>query len=1165
MPKPGSVLGATRASHKDATNSGRGRGRGRSSVNGTKPHTGRHTATSGRGRGQAQSAWHASSGAGTELGGETLTESLSSNSPFAQIKQINNNAFSSANGSRAPLMFGKPSATPETTNVNVFGAPSVVPKTVGSQSHVDPAKDPRRRPTSKRPVQKSSAVSNLLDGAKPVDYQERYEKLKIDRNAKQEERAAKQNKTTDPKKKLQAQTPVGTCTTMCPEYERVERIIQKMIDKSEKSFDPSTGNFEVQELKMIKRFRRSAAGLDEPLPSDIRTPITLLYTMNYLIRHVISGSEPLGLVHKFVWDRTRSIRNDFSVQQVTKIDDVKMAVKCLERIARFHIVSLHLLSSPNNEEHFDHHQEREQLNNTMLSLMHYYDDNRRLIDFPNEAEFRAYYVVLAFHDQRPDIEDRVQRWPREILENPKVQVALDLLAAASNTWEYQSVLEEVRPNVIALGFYERFFSLVDSPSVSYLMGCVAEIYFSSVRQTALRSIWKAYCRVPLSQQHKNEDWTLDELTRTLYFDDDAQTEEFLEEQGLQLMERDDGAWCLNWGSSPIDFADFKASSQHIFSDRYVEVKRGGRTLAALILGLNIQQAATRHMIDATLIESHASDMSVNDDDSELFVGQNEQQDCEQVEPSTDAVNHLVPSSFHAGPLASSPPFLGNNDSPSHPTLLVSSGDAEPQPFQLPKFSATTSIESSKPNFSWPASVNDTTATPEASSKNLFGKQSQPSQSPFSWLSSSQGPSSTVAAPPPPSAEPSKTLFSFVPTFPNSALSDSPGPTITQESKPLFALTPSSFPSQLVIPQIPTTAASTEAPNFLSLESAESPNLPATSSPAINAPSSMAPAPFFSWKPSLSPPETSTSFFKPQPPIFHNQKNQSYMKSASAVIPSATPTDDVMVAHSNETPGLEAGDKPPSIESTPKPDSFTEEYPEEFRQSWIETLRQAAKANRGSTSSRKRPLGAEEIPESAGLKPEIPAFKVQKAVAEEVLKPEPVRQIPKKKSLALASIAPLPTLPILEEVKKMTEPRKWEEDELASSKASQIDEDELLLSAARIAAEQLKNGPKLTGSMPSYAHADSFRSSTSLGRSLNSSTHSHSASPYARINGYDVALAPETPLGLGRTLSRTEQRLRLTGGKGLAYKPLQLTPGKLKEPGEAGQLGKRKKTKSQSST
>lgn len=42
---------------------------------------------------------------------------------------------------------------------------------------------------------------------------------------------------TDPAQRTslkQAITPVGTCTAMCPEFERIERIVQKMVDKSEK-------------------------------------------------------------------------------------------------------------------------------------------------------------------------------------------------------------------------------------------------------------------------------------------------------------------------------------------------------------------------------------------------------------------------------------------------------------------------------------------------------------------------------------------------------------------------------------------------------------------------------------------------------------------------------------------------------------------------------------------------------------------------------------------------------------------------------------------------------------------------------------------------------------------------------------------------------------------
>jgi hypothetical protein len=397
--------------------------------------------------------------------------------------------------------------------------------------------------------------------------------LKLDR-AKERQQAIEDGHMADPDQPTslnQAITPVGTCEGMCPEFESIERIVQKMVDKCEKVYifvmlsrpspdpdhpcqylHPSTNALQNMEWKMLKRFRRSAAGYDEQLPSDIRTPKALLQTTNYLIRHVLGGSEPLALIHKFVWDRTRSVRNDFSVQQVTQESDVRIAVTCLERIARFHIVSLHLLSNPASEEPFDRHQEREQLNNTMLSLIYYYDDNRGRIAFPNEDEFRAYYIIFSIHDQRPDLEARVQKWPVSLLESPRVQVAMELYTASCNTWQPQGTLDSRRPNAIAQGFYTRFFNIINSGSVSYLMACVAEIYFNYVRQTAIRTIWKGYCRTPISQQHRNEEWTVDELTRVLHFDDEEQTTKFLEEQGLELAFNEQGQQYLNWGSRHIE-------------------------------------------------------------------------------------------------------------------------------------------------------------------------------------------------------------------------------------------------------------------------------------------------------------------------------------------------------------------------------------------------------------------------------------------------------------------------------------------------------------------------------------------------------------------------------------------------------------------------------------
>lgn len=306
---------------------------------------------------------------------------------------------------------------------------------------------------------------------------------------------------------------------------------------------------------MIKRFRRSAAGYDEQLPSDIRTPETLQATLNYLLDNVVGGEERLATVHKFVWDRTRGIRNDFSIQQVSRDEDVKIAVDCFERIARFHILSLHQLSNPDNldGENFDAHQEREQLNNTLLSLMYYYDDYRQKQVFPNEAEFRAYCIIFELQSQHPDLEDRMQTWPLQMLRDKRVQTAFSLYSAAANTLFDQGPLKPAAPFSIAQGNAESFWNLLRSKRVSYLMSCVAEIYFGQVRYLTLQNLWKAY-KGPAPQQARNHEWTVHELSNALAFDHDEETMEFCEAFGLGFKSNDDGVQYLDFTSRtlPLD-------------------------------------------------------------------------------------------------------------------------------------------------------------------------------------------------------------------------------------------------------------------------------------------------------------------------------------------------------------------------------------------------------------------------------------------------------------------------------------------------------------------------------------------------------------------------------------------------------------------------------------
>ena len=356
---------------------------------------------------------------------------------------------------------------------------------------------------------------------------------------------------------------------MCPEFERAERIVQNMVDPTEKVGWPvtespggssreaddaltqapseSAGRDIPSEERMVKRFRRSAAGYDEQLPSDIRTPATLKTTLDYLVDDVVGGAERMAKVQKFIWDRTRGIRNDFSIQQVTKDDDVSVAVDCFERIARFHILSLHHLSNPDNlqaGEHFDAFQEREQLNNTLLSLMYYYDDNRHKQTFKNEAEFRAYCIMFELQSQHPDLEDRMQSWPRHLLKDRRVRIAFDLFCAASSTLSEQGPLKPATPFCIAQGNAVRFWSLLRSSKASYLLACVAEIYFAQVRYLTLQNLWASH-KGSLAQQGRNQEWTVAELSRALATDTDEETLAFVQGYGLEFKTNDHGIQYLD--------------------------------------------------------------------------------------------------------------------------------------------------------------------------------------------------------------------------------------------------------------------------------------------------------------------------------------------------------------------------------------------------------------------------------------------------------------------------------------------------------------------------------------------------------------------------------------------------------------------------------------------
>lgn len=387
------------------------------------------------------------------------------------------------------------------------------------------------------------------------------------------------------------------------------------------------------EAKMVKKFRRAAAGIEEQLPSDLRTPQVLSQTCDYLFNEVVANASALGRVHHFVWDRTRAIRNDFTILQVSSADGLRCAVDCLERIARFHIVSLHQMAGVKEKDfQYDWQQDREQLDRTLVSLMQYYDDSRGKLPLPNEAEFRAYLIVFQLQD--PDLEDRVQNWPEDLVKHPSIRKAIKLYAAAGNTSSLQGPLRPPATLPIAQQNWQRFWNLIASNRTSYLTACVAEINFNLIRRVALQALTKSL------NQRATADFTTEELCEVLAFDNEAETEAYLETYNVTFEDRDDKRYA--------DISVLK--SRHVlpepsppppkqYKSEMVEGKRLGRCLPAVISGMSFKEAQANGLVDENEIAPIEENMN-----DEMIGSEANGNSQEEEQPVNDGESLFMPDS-----------------------------------------------------------------------------------------------------------------------------------------------------------------------------------------------------------------------------------------------------------------------------------------------------------------------------------------------------------------------------------------------------------------------------------------------------------------------------------------------------------------------------------------
>lgn len=254
----------------------------------------------------------------------------------------------------------------------------------------------------------------------------------------------------------------GSCLEMCPVFERIRRELENNVSALEKQNDF------ISPEKAIKAFARPAASAPPPLPADVRPPNVLVKTLNYIVENVL---QTLPENEPFIWDRTRSIRQDFTLQNYYGPE----CVDCCEKIVRIHLLTLHIMIK--NNATFSKQQELEQLNKSVVTLCEIYDEGKKKgIKYPNEAEIRSYWCLLNPRD--PELDNQIQLLPKHVLKDKNFQLSLTFRRVMSNSFFKERGHKSINNG---LNLTSTFFKLLEVSDTPLLLSCFLETYINEIR------------------------------------------------------------------------------------------------------------------------------------------------------------------------------------------------------------------------------------------------------------------------------------------------------------------------------------------------------------------------------------------------------------------------------------------------------------------------------------------------------------------------------------------------------------------------------------------------------------------------------------------------------------------------------------------------------------
>ncbi|KHG09744.1 80 kDa MCM3-associated [Gossypium arboreum] len=229
---------------------------------------------------------------------------------------------------------------------------------------------------------------------------------------------------------------IGTCPFMCPDGERAQRerlrdlAVFERLHGDPRKTSPSLA---------VKKFCRTIS-VKHVQASDVRPLAVLEDTLNYLLNLLDSSEHPFEVVHDFIFDRTRSIRQDLSMQHIVNDRAICMYEKMLTKA----LASLYVLYEANRNNNFVYENEANRNNNFV---------------YENEAQFHSFYVLLHLDSKNQQMEESLSYWfrnvPSPVMKSKEMHFARQVL------------------RFYRMGNYKRFLCTVSTES-SYLQYCIIE-------------------------------------------------------------------------------------------------------------------------------------------------------------------------------------------------------------------------------------------------------------------------------------------------------------------------------------------------------------------------------------------------------------------------------------------------------------------------------------------------------------------------------------------------------------------------------------------------------------------------------------------------------------------------------------------------------------------